>query len=238
MAGRKKQITLGLSAGWPICLGYVPIGLAFGVLAQKSGFGPIKIGLMSLIVFAGSSQFIAISLFASGATAVSIILTTFAVNLRHLLMSSSLSVYLKKTKHRVLMLFAYGVTDESFAVNYSRLLQGDWSMTSALTVNHAANITWFFCTILGGIVGQFIPEKAFGIDYALIAMFICLLVMQTRGWLYVITAMVAGALAVVFALHIEGNFYIVMASALAAAVGVVIKRLSVIGHEDVEFRSH
>ena len=122
------------------------------------------------------------------------------------------------------MLFAYGVTDESFAVNYSRLLQGEWSMTSALTVNHAANLTWFFCTMLGGIMGQFIPEKAFGIDYALIAMFICLLVMQIRGWLYVLTAIGAGALAVVFALVIEGNFYIVMASMLAAAVGVIIKR--------------
>ena len=224
MAGRKEQIKQGLGAGWPICLGYVPIGLAFGVLAQKAGFGPVQIGLMSLIVFAGSSQFIAISLFASGATAASIILTTFAVNLRHLLMSSSLLIYLKKTKQRVLMLFAYGVTDESFAVNYSRLLQGEWSMTSALTVNHAANLTWFFCTMLGGIVGQFIPEKAFGLDYALIAMFVCLLVMQIRGWLYVLTAIVAGVLAVVFALNIEGNFYIVMASMLAAAVGVIIKR--------------
>ena len=222
--GRKNRILQGLSAGWPICLGYVPIGLAFGVLAQKAGLGPLQIGLMSLIVFAGSSQFIAISMFASGAAAISIILTTFAVNLRHLLMSSSLSVYLKKTRQQVLMLFAYGVTDESFAVNYSRLLQGNWSMVSALTVNHAANFTWFCCTVLGGIVGQFIPERAFGIDYALIAMFICLLVMQVRGWLYVITAIVAGLLAVGFALYIEGNFYIVMASMLAAAIGVVIKR--------------
>jgi len=224
-SGKRKQIVEGLSAGWPICLGYIPIGLAFGVLAQKAGYNPIEIGLMSLIVFAGSSQFIAISLFASGATAISIILTTFAVNLRHLLMSSSLAIYLKETRSRVLMLFAYGVTDESFGVNYARLVQGNWTTTSALTVNHSANLTWFFSTMLGGIAGQFIPEKAFGIDYALIAMFICLLVMQIRGWLYVITAILAGLLAVVFSFHIEGNFYIVMASMLAAAVGVLVKKI-------------
>jgi len=51
----------GIRAAWPICLGYVPIGLAFGVLAQKAGLSPLAIGLMSLLVFAGSSQFIAVA---------------------------------------------------------------------------------------------------------------------------------------------------------------------------------
>ncbi len=53
----------GIAAAWPICLGYAPIGLAFGVLAQKAGLTPLEIGLMSVIVFAGSSQFIAVSMF-------------------------------------------------------------------------------------------------------------------------------------------------------------------------------
>ncbi len=52
----------GVAAAWPICLGYAPIGLAFGVLAQKAGLTPLSIGLMSIIVFAGSSQFIAVSI--------------------------------------------------------------------------------------------------------------------------------------------------------------------------------
>jgi predicted branched-subunit amino acid permease len=56
----------GLKAGWPICLGYFPIGLAFGVLAQQAGLHPIEIGLMSLLVFAGSSQFIAVSMLSGG----------------------------------------------------------------------------------------------------------------------------------------------------------------------------
>jgi len=75
----------GINAAWPICLGYIPIGLAFGVLAQKAGLGAVEIFLMSMLVFAGSSQFIAVSMLDGGAALTSIVLTTFTVNLRHLL---------------------------------------------------------------------------------------------------------------------------------------------------------
>ena len=225
----KKGITLlqGLEAGWPICLGYLPIGLAFGVLAQKAGLGPFEIGLMSLFVFAGSSQFIAVSMLSSGATILSIVLATFIVNLRHFLMSSALSVYLGRSRRRVLTLFAYGVTDESFAVNLSRFNGGYWDLNRAFVVNHAANITWIISTILGGYTGQFIPPQAFGIDYALIAMFICLLVFQLKELRHVLTAIVAGISAVMIALVVPGNSYIVLASILAATIGVVFKRMRV-----------
>ena len=62
---RSTILKEGLNAGWPICLGYLPIGMAFGVLAQKAGLTPFQIGLMSIMVFAGSAQFIAISMLAS-----------------------------------------------------------------------------------------------------------------------------------------------------------------------------
>ncbi len=220
----KATITQGISAAWPICLGYVPIGLAFGVLAQKAGLTLTEIGLMSIVVFAGSSQFIAVSMIASGAAIVSIVITTFMVNLRHLLMSSALAVYLGKSKRSHLTLFAYGVTDESFAVNHARFSDRSWDLNRALIVNHAANITWIISTVLGGIGGQFIPARAFGIDYALSAMFICLLIFQLKGRIYVITAIIAGALSVILSLVIPGNAYIVIASILAATLGVGFKK--------------
>lgn len=213
----------GLMAVWPICLGYIPIGLAFGVLAQKAGLTPFETGLMSVLVFAGSSQFIAVSMISAGATGMSIVMTTFIVNLRHFLMSSSLSVFLKGEKRAKLFLFAYGVTDESFAVNLSKFRDRDWDMNRSLIVNHVANLTWIASTVLGGYGGQFIPEGAFGIDYALIAMFICLLIYQLRGRRYVITAIISGVLSVILSLIIPGNSYIVLASVLAATVGVVLK---------------
>ena len=64
----------GAAAAWPICLGYVPIGLAFGVLARNIGLSPWEIGLMSLLVYAGSAQFIAVSMLGGGSAAIPIIL--------------------------------------------------------------------------------------------------------------------------------------------------------------------
>jgi 4-azaleucine resistance transporter AzlC len=219
-----STISKGVAAAWPICLGYAPIGLAFGVLAQKAGLTPLEIGLMSIVVFAGSSQFIAVSMLAAGASTVSIVATAFVVNLRHFLMSSALAVYLKNADRKKLTFFSYGVTDESFAVNLTRFRESDWNLNSALVTNFTANITWFVTTVLGGFSGQFIPAHAFGIDYALIAMFICLLVFQLRGAIYVITAIMAGIFAVFLSILLPGNSYIVMASMAAAAIGVVLKK--------------
>jgi 4-azaleucine resistance transporter AzlC len=213
-----------MAAAWPICLGYIPIGLAFGVLAQKAGLYPVEITLMSIFVFAGSSQFIAVSMLSTGAGAASIIITTFAVNLRHLLMSSSLSVFLGDTTRKKLSLFAYGVTDESFAVNHTRFSQKNWDLNQALVVNHSANVAWVVSSVIGGYSGQFIHEGAFGIDYALTAMFICLLIFQLRGRFYVITAVIAGVVAVTLSLIIPGSSYIILASMFSATIALGLKK--------------
>jgi 4-azaleucine resistance transporter AzlC len=198
--------------------------MAFGVLAQKAGLSPLEIGMMSFLVFAGSAQFIAVSMLTAGASTVAIILTTFMVNLRHVLMSSSLAVFLQNEKRAKLSLMAYGVTDESFAVNHPRWDQGRWDIDRTLVVNHVANLVWIISTVGGGLGGQFIPAGALGIDYALIAMFICLLIFQLKGMIYVVTAIIAGGVAVVLAVLMPGNAHIILASIVAATVGVVIKR--------------
>ncbi len=225
----KLLVKEGLKAAWPICLGYIPIGLAFGVLAQKAGLNPLEAGLMSVLVFAGSSQFIAVSLLSGGAAILSIIVTTFVINLRHVLMSSSLAVFLRDVSKRWGLLFAYGVTDESFAVNLTRFKDGYWDWRRAMVVNQTANVAWICSSIVGAYGGQFIPAGAFGIDYALIAMFLCLLVFQLRGLIYTITAAIAGALAIVLSLTIPGNSYIVLASVLGASIGVALRHSNVRG---------
>ena len=140
-------------------------------------------------------------------------------------MSSSLSVFLGKSNKRVLSLFAYGVTDESFAVNYIRFKEGKWDVNRALVVNHVANFTWVASTALGAYGGQFIPTGAFGIDYALIAMFISLLAFQLRGRKYIVTAIISGGVAVILSMLIPGNLYIVLASISAATIGVIVEKL-------------
>ncbi|MBA4397289.1 MAG: branched-chain amino acid ABC transporter permease, partial [Syntrophus sp. (in: bacteria)] len=170
-----------------------------------------------------SAQFIAVSMLSGGAAAIPIILTTFTVNLRHLLMSSSLAVHLRGLNAGWLSLYAYGVTDESFALNIARFREEAWDWRRALVLNHTANLAWIASTVIGGYGGQFIPAGAFGIDYALPAMFICLLVLQIRGGLYIAVALIAGLLAVVFSLLFPGNAYIVAATVAAATIGVFLR---------------
>ena len=88
---------------------------------------------------------------------------------------------------------------------------------------HASNAAWIVSTVLGGIGGQYIPAHAFGIDYALIAMFICLLVFQLKSPLHWLTAGVSGALALGLVLIVPGNVHIMVASCLAAGAGAVLK---------------
>lgn len=221
---KKRIIHQGAVVAWPICLGYFPIGLALGVLAQKAGLPWWAVAMMSVLVFAGSAQFICVAMISAGASAPAIILTTFVVNLRHVLMSSALAVYLQGVNRRFLALYSYGITDESFAVNLTRFRNGNWDRWRALIVNHMANSVWIMATICGALVGQFVPQGALGIDYALTGMFICLLVFQLQGRIYIITGLLAAALSVLWYKLIPGDSYIVGASMTAATIGYFVKR--------------
>jgi 4-azaleucine resistance transporter AzlC len=234
MTDGQKVLREGLIAGSPICLGYIPLGLALGVVAQKAGLAPIHVGLMSLLVFAGSAQFIAISMLVSGADPLSIIVTTFVVNIRHLLLSASLAVHLKGVHRIILSLFAYGVTDESFAINISHFRLGGWGLQQAMIVNTIANFTWIASTVLGCCAGELIPAGAFGIDYALTAMFICLLILQMRSIFHVFAALTSGVLAVILSLEMKSNLYVVIASIVAASVCLFIQRRNGISQERLE----
>jgi len=221
---KAKVIWEGTKAGWPICAGYFPAGLAFGVAAQKVGLSPVEIGLMSLLIFAGSTQFVAVSMLGSGTGIGPIVLTTFTINLRHVLMSSALAPYLSKLRRSWIFLFAYGVTDESFAVNASRFRSGDWDWRKAIIVNHVSNLSWVGSSILGGYVGEFVPSNAFGIDYALKAMLICLVAMQMRNRYFFIVFVISGVLAIIFYLVLPGSGYIIVASMTGATLGLVLRR--------------
>ena len=214
----------GLAAAWPICLGYLPIGLAFGVLARNAGLDPLRIGLMSVLVFAGSAQFIAVAMLASGVAPAAIIATVGMVNLRHLLMSSALAVYLRGSGGAFLALFGYGITDESFAVNCGRFRDAGWDRRRALVVNQSANLAWFLATVTGGLLGGLVDPGGFGLDYALNAMFICLLVYQLRSRLHLLTGLVAAALAVAWARWVPGDSYIMVAATAAATAGFLLRR--------------
>ena len=220
----RQTVREGMVGAWPICLGYFPIGMALGVLARQAGLSAFDIGLMSLLVFAGSAQFIGVAMIGEGASPLSIILTTFVVNFRHVLMSSSLAPHMYGVRRSFLALFAYGVTDESYAINMTRFRQGGWDRWRALVLHHTANTTWFVASVTGALAGSLIPQGAFGIDFALPAMFLALLVYQIQSRIHVITGMIAVIVSVVCYLALPGDGYAVIAAVVAATCGYLLQR--------------
>lgn len=210
---------------WPVCLAYVPLGLALGILAQKTGLSGFQIFFMSAFVFAGSGQFVAVSMLGAGASSLAIILTTFMVNLRHFLMGSSLAVRYRGAPRGPLSLLSCFIVDETFAVNTVQLKQGIWPVENAVFASFLAYSSWVLSTVAGGLIGPMIPPSAFGIDYAMIAMLIGLLVFQLKSPMDFVTAFFAALGGTLAALSMPGNAFIVVGAILGATAGLAIKRI-------------
>lgn len=222
---KAKQSWNGVKRALPIVLGYVPIGFAYGVLAGKSGLSGVNTLLMSVIVFAGSSQFIAVGLFSAGTGPAAVILTTFMVNLRHMLMAASLAPYLKGWKKRSLALFSFELTDETFAMHSVRAAQLEHCGLEALSLNITAQASWVTGTILGIVASGLIGDvKPLGLDYALSAMFIGLLVSQCESTGRILTAIIAGIVATLLSLLGWHQLYIIIATVVGATVGLVVEQ--------------
>ncbi len=208
----------------PIVMGYLPIGFAFGILARKAGISTANTMAMSLLVFAGSAQLIAVGLFAGGASPWSVILTTFVVNLRHLLMSAAMSPYLKTWKRALIPLFAFELTDETFGLHSVRFSQQGARPGETLAINVIAQTSWVAGTWLGVAAGSMIADvRPFGLDYALIAMFIALLVFQIKGRKTLAVALMAGLLSTALLLAGVSQWNVIIATLVGATFGVIIE---------------
>ncbi|WP_320006279.1 AzlC family ABC transporter permease [Maridesulfovibrio sp.] len=222
----KRNSVLGsaFKQALPIVLGYLPVGFAYGVLARKSGISIDNTVLMSLIVFAGSAQFIAVGLIASGASALSVIITTFIVNLRHMLMSAALSPYLRKWTKLELAGFTFQLTDESFAVHSTRFANGDTHKGESFLINSIAQAAWVGGTVLGIFSSTLINDvKPMGLDYALPAMFIALLIFQIKDKSHIIVGLITGLLSTALALGGAGQWNVIIATLIGATLGAAVK---------------
>ena len=208
----------------PIVMGYLPIGFAFGILARSAGISGLNAVLMSCLVYAGSSQLIAVGLFAAGVSPWSIILTTFVVNLRHLLMSAALSPYLRRWRSSQLAAFAFQLTDETFALHSTRFAQAPAHLPDTLTINVVAQSAWVAGSLLGVLAGNLIRDvRPFGLDYALAAMFIALLVFQVKDGRLFAVALLSGALSVGLLLLGVSQWNVIIATVIAATVGLGVE---------------
>ena len=219
-----RPIREGIQAAIPVVLGYLPVGLAFGVLARKTGLSPLEAGLMSLLVYAGSSQFIAVEMISKGTMGLPVVITTFFVNLRHLLMSSTIFHLLNKQPLRTLLLLSAQLTDESFAVATSNREKVENRPGYMLGLQMASQVSWVVGSVAGAFFGGLIDPEGYGLPFAFPGLFICLLVLQIRSRLHVALMVVAGVLSLLFKGLLPGHWTIVVTALITSSVGVLIRR--------------
>lgn len=167
-----------LSLTTPVAFGYIPLGIAFGILFQEMGYGWYWPGVMGLVVFAGSAQFMVIALMKAQAGLAEIFLVTLLLNLRHIFYGLSfVQRYAKLGLAKVYLIF--GLTDETYSLlttlpepSQTHRLKYYLSVTS---LNH---MYWVLGCALGGVFGELVAIRMEGLDFALTALFIVLAVEQ------------------------------------------------------------
>jgi len=215
----------GAKAALPVILGYLPVGITFGILARQAGLTSLEVGMMSLFVYAGASQFLAIEMISKGLPTFSIVLATFFINLRHLLMSSNLSVYLKNVRIPLLGILSAQLTDESYAVAVSKLPLVKDKPRYLLGLQMVSQVAWIGGSAAGALFGSLTTGTGWGLPFALPALFICLLVLQVKNAHHVWVMVIAGILSVFFKWLLPGSWYILLTALFASGAGMMIERV-------------
>ena len=165
----------------PILLGYGPIGMAFGVLMTSAGYGPGWSFLSSLVIYAGSLQYLMVSFLTGGAAAVTVIIMSLLLNSRHIFYGLS---FIEKFRPYGgwKWFIVYGLTDENYSLLCSDSIPAEADEKAVILLTTGlAWFYWVFFSTLGGWLGQFIPFDTTGIDFAMTALFVVILLDQLRG---------------------------------------------------------
>ncbi|MCA2499002.1 AzlC family ABC transporter permease [Staphylococcus xylosus] len=232
--GNEAHVTFkqGVKECIPTLLGYAGVGLSFGIVAVASGFSMLEIILLCLLVYAGAAQFIICALVISGTPISAIILTTFIVNSRMFLLSMTLAPSYKNYSLLNRIGLSTLVTDETFGVAITPHLKCEKINDRWL---HGLNITayvfWTFACIIGAVFGKYIHQpKALGLDFAITAMFIFLAVSQFESLrrskinTYFVLIICVIVMMLSLSLFMPSYLAIILASTIAALIGVVMER--------------
>jgi 4-azaleucine resistance transporter AzlC len=224
MSSPRSEFIAGAKAMIPLVIGGMPFDIIFGALAISNGVSVPGTIALSLFVFAGSAQFIAVGLIAAGASIPIIILTTFIVNLRHALYSATLAPYVKHLPQRWLLPLGYTLTDESFVVtstHYNEPGDATYKHWYFLGANLAMYVPWQISTWIGIFAGSRIPDPArFGLDFAMIVTFTGMLVplLKTRP---VLAAVVVAGVVSVITFPLPNKIGLIIAALAGVAAGMI-----------------
>lgn len=221
-----KQYISGMRAGLPVIFGFIPVGIAFAITARQAGFTVLETQLMSLTVFAGASQMMAAKMWGEAAGIAAIVLATFIINIRHIIMSTCVMQRMKEAPLWARLLGAFGVTDESFAIFTSCEEDRCTPMYffGLVTVTYSS---WNIGTLLGALGADLLPDiVALSFGVALYAMFIAIVVPDIKGNLRLgLLVVFAGLSNWALGLAIDSGWAMIISTLVAAFVGVFFVEL-------------
>ncbi|MBP9950002.1 MAG: AzlC family ABC transporter permease [Negativicutes bacterium] len=213
----------GIKAGVPIILGIIPVGVAFAIMARQSGFSILETIMMSATVFAGASQMVSVNMYSQGADLLAIILATFVINLRHLIMSTCIMHKMKSDNVLMKALVSFGITDESFAI-FTNLESEEATIGFFMGLISVTYSTWVLSTVLGAISVKLLPAIiANSLGISLYAMFIALLIPNVKSDFKLLYLMIfTGLLNLILVNIIGGSWAMILSTLIAASVGACL----------------
>lgn len=206
----------------PVLTGYLFLGAGFGILLVESGYSVLWAGVMALLIFAGSGQYLLVGLLASGASLLSAAVATLLVNARHLFYGISLvDAYKHAGKRKLYMIF--GLTDETYSlVTQSKLPEGVDRADYCFWVTLLDHCYWIAGCILGAVIGAVVPIDFSGVSFVLTALFVTIFVEQWLSTKDHIPALVGVVCTAVSLLIFGSDIFLI--PAMAAIAGILILR--------------
>ena len=204
-------------------LGIIPVGVAFAIMARQSGFSILETIMMSATVFAGASQMVSVNMYSQGADLLAIILATFVINLRHLIMSTCIMHKMKSDNVLMKALVSFGITDESFAI-FTNLESEEATIGFFMGLISVTYSTWVLSTVLGAISVKLLPAIiANSLGISLYAMFIALLIPNVKSDFKLLYLMIfTGLLNLILVNIIGGSWAMILSTLIAASVGACL----------------
>ena len=226
MSGYKKAFRKAFPYTIPVLTGYLFIGIAFGVMYAEKGYSFLWAILMSLLVYAGSGQYLAVNFFVPGFSFLQVIFLTFMVNVRHIFYGISLlEKFNKMGMKRWYMIF--GLTDETYSLLCTTNVPDDVEEDKFLFAISIMNQSyWVLGSAIGAIAGTVLPINSEGIDFAMTALFVVIFVEQWMDKKNRIPEMIGVAVAIVALIIFDASSFVLPAMlAIVALLFVGRKKL-------------
>lgn len=223
-----KSYTKGLIHGIPICLGYISVSFAFGLMATKSGLSILSSLIISMTNLTSAGQFAGLEIIKSNGTLIELTVAMFIINIRYMLMSLSLSQKVDpKTGTLKRLLMSFGITDEVFAVSMQQ--PGKITFTYFMGLITLPWLGWSLGTFLGAFASSVLPElirQSLGI--AIYGMFLAIIIppaKKSRPILNVI--LIAVSISIIlhitpFLKNLSGGWQIIISTVLASGIGAIL----------------